>query len=231
AYDIRTVDSGTRAMINANIGVTTHAWMGNDGTANGGTAFGSGSLYTAVATATAADKTIGILGSDYLDQSTTTASGTTPNRNAVKALANRAFGQHFAYWPDSSSTSYDKKNVREGRYAIWGYLHMLASVATGATVPTSASAAYFISVMTGTLASPQFNVNDGITDAHYVPTCAMKVTHSIEGGALSAYSPAAPCGCYFDSRIAGSVAPGCNACTDDTTCGTGKCRFGYCEAN
>ena len=134
AYDIRTPDSGTRAMINANIGVTTHPWLGNDGTANGGTAFGSGSLYNAVNAANstnAADSTIGILGSDFLDQSTTTGTTTTPNRMNVKALAFRAFGQHFAYWPDSNVSSYDKRNVREGRYAIWGYLHILASVASG----------------------------------------------------------------------------------------------------
>ena len=225
AYYIRTPDSGTRAMIAANIGVGAHAWQGNDGTMgtiNGGTAFSSGTLYTAVKNATT-DTTIGILGSDYLDQGT--------NRTAVKSLAFRAFGQHFAYWPDSTVSSYDKKNVREGRYAIWGYLHMLASVATGATVPTSAAGAYFVSLMQGTLASPQFNVNDAITDSHYVPQCAMKVTHDIEGGPLRGYTPPAPCGCYFETRATGTAPASCTACTTDATCGTGKCRTGFCEAN
>lgn len=225
-YYIRTPDSGTRAMINANIGLTTHTWMGNDGTMgtiNNGAAFSSGTLFTAVKNATT-PAVIGILGSDYLDQGT--------NRAAVKSLAFRAFHQHLAYWPDTTVDSYDKKNVREGRYAIWGYLHMLASVAMGATVPTSASAAYFVSLMQGTLASPQFNVQNAITDAHYVPTCAMKVTHDIEGGALRGYTPAAPCGCSFEARATGvTTPPGCMACTTDATCGTGKCRTGFCEAN
>jgi hypothetical protein len=226
SYFIRTPDSGTRAMINANIGVGAHPWLGMDGTANGGTAYSSGGVFNAVvaANATAAEKTIGILGSDYLDQGT--------NRTKVKSLAFRAFHQQWAYWPDSSVTSYDKINVREGRYAIWGYLHILAAVASGATVPTSAQAAYFVNLIQGTLpAAPSFNVNDAITDSHYVPQCAMKVTHSIEGGALSAYAPKAPCGCYFDNRIAGAKPAACTACTADADCGTGKqCVANFCEA-
>lgn len=227
AFFIRTPDSGTRAMIAANSKLGSATWQGQTGPSTGGN-YGSGSLFTAVANngATAAEKTIGILGSDYLDQGT--------NRQQVKSLAFRAFGQHLAYWPDSSVTSYDKKNVREGRYAIWGFLHMLATVASGASTPTSSGAQYFISLITGTLQSPPFNVNDAITDSHYVPQCAMKVTHDIEGGDLKPYTPAEPCGCYFDSRILGSAAPGCMACTADTDCtgaGASHCRFGYCEAN
>lgn len=224
-YFIRTPDSGTRAMIAANIGIGAHAWQGQDGTANGGTAYGSGSLYTAVANQaqTNPDKTIGILGSDYLDQGT--------NRNTVHSLAFRAFGQHWAYWPDSTVTSYDKINVREGRYAIWGYLHMLLQV-DGSGNPTSANGQYFVNLMQGTLTpAPSFNVNDAITDSHYVPQCAMKVTHATEGAPLQPYKPAAPCGCYFDARIAGTAPASCTACTTDATCGSGKCRFGYCEAN
>ena len=35
------------------------------------------------------------------------------NRTLFKALAYRAYGQYRAYWPDSSVTSRDKKNVLE----------------------------------------------------------------------------------------------------------------------
>ena len=73
---------------------------------------------------TAADKTIGILGEDFYDAST----GGVSNRTSVKALAFRAFHQQRAYWPDSTLTSRDRLNVRDGRYAIWGYVHMLANV-------------------------------------------------------------------------------------------------------
>ena len=110
-------------MINALIGIGTHAWQGQDGTANGGKAFGTGDVFNKVAgnAQTAAEATIGILGNDYYDAGM--------NRASVKSLAFRAFKQHFAYWPDSTATSFDRRNVREGRYPIWGYVHMLASVA------------------------------------------------------------------------------------------------------
>jgi hypothetical protein len=41
-------------------------------------------------------------------------------------------------------------------------------------------------------------------------------------------SIAEPCGCYFDFKTTGAST--CAACTDDSTCGAGKCRHGYCEA-
>jgi hypothetical protein len=57
----------------------------------------------------------------------------------------------------------------------------------------------------------------------------MKVTRSFDGGDLSLYSPAEPCGCYYESKVPGGGSS-CTACTDDTPCGGGKCRHGFCEA-
>jgi ABC-type phosphate transport system substrate-binding protein len=226
AYFIRTKDSGTRAMITANIGTGTHPWQGQDGTANGGTAFGSGDVVKKVAgnAMTAAEKTIGILGSDVYDSGN--------NRSSVKALAFRAFKQHYAYWPDSTVGAIDRKNVREGRYPIWGYVHMIASVTNG--TPNSAAAQYFIQFIQGKLpaaSAPSFNIIDALIAAHVTPTCAMKVTHDIEGGAQKPYTDPAPCGCYFDARTASPAMPlGCTQCKDDSTCNGGKCRNSYCEA-
>ena len=223
-YFIRTNDSGTRAMINAAIGLGTHAWLGQDGTANGGKAFGSGDVYNKVAgnAMTAPDATIGILGEDFLDTGT--------NRSSVKALAFRAFKQLHAFWPDSTVTATDRKNVREGRYAIWGYVHMIASGANGKA--TSAQADYFINLIKGTLPTdPGFDITDLIASTHLTPTCAMKVTHDIEGGAQKPYSDPAPCGCWFDNKMGSPAAASCTACTSDATCGSGKCRRGFCEAN
>ena len=225
-YYIRTPDSGTRAMINANIGVGAHAWQGLDGTAGGGKAFGSGDVFNKVAgnAQTAPEKTIGILGEDFLDQGT--------NRTSVKALAFRAFHQHYAYWPDSTVTSRDRRNVRDGRYAIWGYVHMLLQM-TGAT-PVSAAGKYFVDLVQGTLSpAPAFDATDAIVDSHLTPICAMNVTHDIEGGPMKPYSDAAPCGCYFENRATGVAPSSCTACTGtgQGTCATGKmCRRGFCEA-
>jgi hypothetical protein len=127
----------------------------------------------------------------------------------------------------------DRKNVREGRYPFWGYVHMIASVANG--TPKSAAAAYFVNLIQGTLpaaSAPSFNIIDALIGAHVTPTCAMKVTHDIEGGAQKPYTDTAPCGCYFDSKTNSPAMPAsCTMCTGDSTCGGGKCRNGFCEAN
>ena len=232
AYFIRTPDSGTRAMINAALGLTTHNWQGDAGvTASKPGGYGSGDVFNKVAGAaqTAPDKTIGILGEDFYDSS----SGGVANRNQVKALAFRAFKQQLAYWPDSTLTSRDKKNVREGRYGIWGFVHMIAKV-TGATA-TNPSAQYFIDFVQGNLASSPVSALDLTISSHLTPVCAMKVTHDIEGAPSKPYTDAAPCGCYFETKATGTTPATCKACTADGDCagnanGT-HCRHGYCEAN
>jgi hypothetical protein len=225
ALIIRSKSSGTRAMINANIGVGTHDWQGINPPAGS-----SGEVLTKVTAnngTAAALKTLGILGEDFYDSST----NGTSNRNSLKALAFRAFKQMKAYWPDSTSTSRDRRNVREGRYPIWGYVHMLANV-TG-TMATDPAAQYFIDVVQGNLQSSPVDILTLTVNSHLTPTCAMKVTHDIEGGKQMPYTPAAPCGCAFDTKVAGTAPASCMACTADADCtGSAKhCRFGYCEAN
>jgi ABC-type phosphate transport system substrate-binding protein len=225
-YWIRPHDSGTRTMIAANIGIGAHAWQGNDGTSmTNPSGFGSmdvlgGVLGQAMGNP---EPAIGILGEDFYD--------TGMNRMMVKGLAFRAFKQHLAYWPDSTQSATDRKNVREGRYPIWGYVHMIAAVSNGA--PTSAAAKYFIDLIQGNLSpAPAFDVVDALIAGHVTPTCAMKVTHDIEGAPQKPYTDPAPCGCYFDSKTNSPAMPAsCTACTGDSTCGGGKCRRGFCEAN
>jgi hypothetical protein len=234
AVFIRTPDSGTRAMINAAIGLTTHTWQGDTGvtTAKPG-GYGSGDVFGKVrdANTTAPEKTIGILGEDFYDSST---SGTS-NRNSVHALAFRAFKQMKAYWPDSTLSSRDKRNVRDGRYGIWGFVHMVANVTAG--VPTDAAAKYFIDMIQGNLASPPTGLNslDITIASHLTPVCAMKVTHDIEGAPSKPYTDPNPCGCYFETAATGTAPASCKTCSADGDCagnanGT-HCRHGYCEAN
>lgn len=214
-YYIRTVDSGTRAMLTANIGTTTHPWLGKQESGSGGVL----TDVTAQAT-TNPEKAIGILGEDFYDAGN--------NRSSLKALAFRAFKQRYAYWPDSTITARDKKNVREGRYAIWGPVHMLAKTSAG--TPTDANAKFFIDLIQGNLSpAPAFDVDDAVTDSHLVPQCAMKVTRDIEGGPQKPYTPAHPCGCSFEKRVTNQDPAGCMTCT--STCpGSMVCRKGYCEA-
>ena len=58
----------------------------------------------------------------------------------------------------------------------------------------------------------------------------MKVKRAFDGGDLSLYTPPQICGCYFESKVPmGTASAGCTVCVNDTTCGAGKCRHGYCE--
>jgi hypothetical protein len=225
-YFIRTPDSGTRAMIAANIGIGAHDWKGVSKDPTTMKAFGSGDVFNMVSAQTGAtvDQTLGILGQDFYD--------TGNNRASVHALAFRAFHQRYAYWPDSTLTARDRKNVREGRYSIWGNVHILAKTTAGA--PSYPEADYFVKLLTGTLTPSPLtgvDIDDAVTDAHLTPVCAMKVKHDIEGGAMTPFSPDKPCGCSFEARATGNqTPPGCTACSATSPCATGTCRKGFCEA-
>jgi hypothetical protein len=215
-YFIRGNTSGTRAMIAANAQLGKHAWQGMEQS-------GSGPVFDGVsaqANLATNEKTVGILGEDFYDSGN--------NRTSVKALAFRAFKQKKAWWPDSSLTARDRKNVRDGHYKVWGYVHMLAHT-TGGT-PTNSKAQFIINLLQQKSTFTAFDTQDAITDAHLTPTCAMHVTHDIEGGDQKPYSPDKPCDCSFEARATGVAAPpGCTACPAGT-CATGVCRKGFCES-
>jgi hypothetical protein len=63
------------------------------------------------------------------------------------------------------------------------------------------------------------------------PNCAMQVQRTGDGAPVTAYTPAAPCTCYFLSKVT-SAAPlpaSCVTCSAGTPCATGTCSNGYCE--
>ncbi|MFT3770580.1 MAG: hypothetical protein QM820_34570 [Minicystis sp.] len=98
---IRTVTKSTLLSMAAAIHVPAAKWKG--------VPFDKSSeVLNAVATSTSPEKTIGILGAEIYDQ----------NRDKVSALAFRTFQQKHAYFPDSTATAKDKRNVRDGHYAI-----------------------------------------------------------------------------------------------------------------
>jgi hypothetical protein len=161
--------------------------------------------------------TIGILGAELYD----------PNRDKLNALAFRAKGQYYAYFPDSTPTAFDKKNVRDGHYLPFGYVHM--DVWTDQNnAPLRVGAKTFTDLVLGNVSVQGINALDVAISAYTIPLCAMGVTRTADGGDLSLYNPTAPCGCYFDKKA--NNATSCTACTGDGMCGTGKCRNGYCEA-
>ena len=72
------------------------------------------------------------------------------------------------------------------------------------------------------------NATEVIVDLGFIPDCAMRVSRDSQGGELSPYTPAEPCGCFFQERVGASISA-CAACTDDSACTTGSCNLGFCE--
>jgi len=212
--------SGTRRMIGKALGLEIGKWRGTEKK-------GSTDVLSAVhnADATSPNATIGTISADFADTNRSGAS-------AVKILAFQPKGESCAYFPDSSNTSFDKANVRDGKYPIWGPLHIFAK-ATGAE-PDNAAAATVVKYFTrsGLDTAAKQKMIDVEVAAHTVPQCAMKVTREGEVGvaANASYAPDEPCGCYFELKATGAAPSSCKVCMDDSPCGAGKCRYGYCEA-
>lgn len=207
---IRNESSGTQQIIANSIGVPAARMRGTNGTSSQG-------VLNAVTASADPERTVGILAAEFYDQ----------NRSSVKALAFRGRRQRYAYFPDSTATSFDKLNVRQGRYLPFGYLHLITAVDTS-NVPVRSGARQFIGWVLGTAQDPPFDIIDLQIQARTVPQCAMRVQRPAEGANLTAYQAPEPCDCYFELRATGSTT--CTACTSDATCGGGRCRRGYCEA-
>jgi hypothetical protein len=182
------------------------------------------------------EKTIGLLGIDLYDR----------DRPNLDLLAFQAKGQKFGFYPDSSPSKKDKRNVRDGHYVPWSYTEYLTQV-DGSHVATNSLVARLLAIVGGATevrlvskggVTPAFDLDalQVIATNGLVPDCAMAVTRAIDGGDLSLYSPNAPCGCFYetvqdsDVKTDPAFMARCAACTSNDGCGGGKCRRGYCEA-
>ncbi|HEX3483172.1 MAG TPA: hypothetical protein VHT91_49515 [Kofleriaceae bacterium] len=212
-YFVRNSGSGTQQMISRAINVDAGRWWGVD---RGGSSQVR-DLLEAVS-ATRANSAVGILSTDFTD----------PVRQQLRILAFQATGQLAGFYPDSTVNTRDKRNVRDGHYAIWGPEHFFAATPGG--VPNAAAAAL---VTRFTLSRLDPSLLDAIIRSGLVPPCAMAVKRTSEMGPLEAYSPAAACGCYFEATLPGGQAPAsCKTCVGPADCPTDKpaCNSGYCEA-
>jgi ABC-type phosphate transport system substrate-binding protein len=213
---VRNHGSGTEQMTMRAIGIPGDYI--NADKIKGTDAGGSGGVVSMVG-ASSDPAVIGILGADQYDI----------HRDTLRAMAFKAFGQWFAYYPDSTPTAFDKINVRDGHYWIWGPEHFLYRV--NGTTPVRGNAQLALDLLQGKQALTP-SILDLEISSHVIPTCAMKVTRTTEVGPLKKYTDPAPCGCYFEQKAAGATS--CTACTgaDGTACsGGGVCRHKFCEAN
>jgi len=216
-YFIRNANTGTQQMIGRAIGVPADQFWGRDR----GTAANLAAELTVVASEHA-DQAIGIISNDYLDRS----------MGNLTELAYQAPGQTCGFWPDSTQSLRDKRNVRDGHYPIWGPLHFFTRIA--GAIPISQAAAAFVTTVS--VPEPRVELLDAYIEAGLVPSCAMHVQRSTDLGALSAYQPPINCGCYFEAKLANGVAPaGCKPCTTANDCtdqpGRPECRVFFCEAS
>jgi hypothetical protein len=214
--------SGTQAMLAKAIGVPSGSWYGV-------TPSGTAGMISAISTANTAlnGNAIGILGTADVDPLRQTA---TPANPAPRYLAYQHYHQNCGYLPDSTPTVYDKRNVRDGHYAVWGPLHVFTLPHTDPNIDT------IVNDLTG---FAQLGATDVIAQqakAGLVPQCAMRVQRSTEMGDLTPLSQTAPCSCYFEHVTLGLTAMDttCGKCTKTADCAEGySCQTygpqGYCE--
>lgn len=171
--------------------------------------------------ATAADATLGFVSTEVADA----------NRGRVRSLAYQHYGQSCGYTPDSSTTSFDKRNVRDGHYFLWSAYHFYTPV-DSAGVIADPETRRFVGYFTGTEPlPPELPLNEIIAANGTIPECAMQVWRDSDLGPLYSYLPEAPCGCSYEALVTGAAPAGCTACDEASDCPSSApvCRAGYCE--
>jgi hypothetical protein len=161
------------------------------------------------------DSSIGILSIDFNDKF----------RGNLKALFLQAKGQDCGYQPDSTPTTFDKINVRDGHYPLWGYVHLFTRLTGGEPTQQAKALALLFN-----LPKLEQRLVDDIIEASLVPQCAMTVARTTEMGNYQAKT-GFQCGCYFDFKTRGRTT--CQQCVASEDCPSGRpsCNYGYCEAN
>jgi hypothetical protein len=212
---IRTVTKGTLLSWAAAISVPAGKWQGIREASSSGPC---PSVQCDLETSASPEAALGILGAEIYDA----------DRTNLKALAFRAKDQYAAYFADSTATSHDKQNVRDGHYTVWSPTVWMDTVDQDNN-PVKPDARYVVNLLINKspLPAPSFDIVSIESTVGLVPDCAMGVQREYDGGPLSLYTPPESCTCKFESVVGGSTS--CTACDDSTPCATGVCRAGLCE--
>ena len=220
-YFVRPATKGTQVSLGAMIGVPAAKWKGQP-------IDQSTAVASMVAASSAPDKTIGILGTEIYDSAS--------NRAALRSLSFQGTfpgaAQTNGYLPDTTATAFDKRNVRDGHYLGWSHVFYLISTDTNG-VPVEPRAARVADILSG---SPTVTLPAGldplalVAGKGLVPICAMNVERDAEGGPLTTYQSADPCGCAYEAAV-GTAPSSCVTCSGAANCTSDQtCRHGYCEA-
>ena len=208
-YFIRNGNAGSTVLTAQLIGVPKAKFWGVD-------RLSTDNLRDSMLASTAAEQSIGILSIDYADK----------NRGNLRSLYLQSHGQACGYLPDSNKNAFDKMNVRDGHYPLWGYQHFFTPIGPGG-VPSDAAKAF---VTRFSIARLDQGLVDNVIGASLIPQCAMKVVRT---GEESDFAPqnGLSCGCYFDFKTTGKT--DCKPCQASSDCPTdhSACNYGYCEVN
>lgn len=153
------------------------------------------------------------------------------NNTVVTSLAYQHYDQECGYYPNSTETSLDKRNIRDGHYWIWSPIHFFAEV-DDQGVPVIPGVEQFIGYFTGAVEPPDdIDIVEIEIASGTIPECAMTVRRSGDLADLESFLPEEPCGCYFEFEATGETE--CEACEDNDGCPSEapNCRFGFCEVN
>jgi hypothetical protein len=206
-YSVRNSGAGSTALAAELIRVPRTAFWGVD-------RLSTDAIRDTLLYASDADKSIGILSIDYADK----------NRDNLRVLYLQAQGQMTGFLPDSSATSFNKVNVRDGHYPLWGYVHFYTANIGGSPSPTAGAFVTRFSV-------PKLDreLVTAMIDASLVPQCAMRVARDSEMGPFVPNPSKFQCGCYFDHHTTGRTT--CATCTTANDCPANApaCNYGFCE--
>lgn len=246
---IRKPTSGTQSMISKAIGLAPTKWLAQSPYEGGigQQESGSGAVVTALQNANNANAALGILSTEFTDL----------HRSTLRALAFQAKDaatggdQDCGYLPDSDSTHFDKLNVRQGRYAIWGPLHFITNVDgsgnaqpnasnTGTAAADVQALIAYVSFASTLTASQTLAMIQASQQAYVVPPCAMEVMRTEDAGAEASVAPMGMCGCYYEALAAGTptnlgkpTSSYCQSCQSDADCADAgiykKCNYNFCE--
>lgn len=206
-YFVRNSGAASTVLTSLLVDVPANAFWGVD-------RLSTENLRDSLLASTAVNQSIGIVSIDYNDK----------NRDNLRALYLQAAKQKCGYQPDSTPTSYDKANVRDGHYPLWGYVHFFTRLGPGG-VPSAAASAMVLRFAVPRL---EQSLIDNIIAASLIPQCAMKVSRTSEVGDFAPQNNF-QCGCYFDFKTKGKTS--CQQCTTAENCPASApaCNYGYCE--
>jgi hypothetical protein len=206
-YSIRNSGAGSTALAAELIRVPRAGFWGVD-------RLSTDAIRDSLKASAAPEQSIGILSIDYADKS----------RGNLRVLYLQGEGQLSGFLPDTTATSLNKANVRDGHYPLWGYVHFYTANINGAPSPAAGAFVTRFSV-------PKLDreLVDAMIDASLVPQCAMRVARESEMGAFVENPYKYQCGCYFDYRTTGKAS--CPPCASPNDCPASApaCNYGFCQ--